>query len=45
MEFGRVRNEGLNLHSSYSGKQRGTEENEERTVIVWKATKEKNLRG
>lgn len=42
MEFGRVRNEGVNLYSSYSGKQRGMEENEERTVIGWKATKEKN---
>jgi len=41
MEFGCVRYEGLNLSWSCSGKQRGLEENEERTVVRWKATKEK----
>lgn len=41
MEFGCIRNEGLNLSWSCSGKQRGMQENEESTVIGWKATEEK----
>lgn len=41
MEFGCVGNEGLNMSWSCSGKQKGMEENKERTGTGWKAAKEK----